>query len=74
MSFEERLRGAFSFRRNLHALFVPPEGHLRPLDGLRALSILADQTETDVREERGRCDEPHRGREQEGSNEDRVRH
>jgi len=40
MSFEERLRGAFSFRRNLRALFVPPEGHLRPLDGLRALSIL----------------------------------
>jgi peptidoglycan/LPS O-acetylase OafA/YrhL len=40
MSFAERLRGAFSFRRNLRALFVPPEGHLRPLDGLRALSIL----------------------------------
>lgn len=31
---------AFSLRRNLRQLFVPPEGHLRPLDGLRALSIL----------------------------------
>ncbi|MGD0525725.1 MAG: acyltransferase [Polyangiaceae bacterium] len=40
MTSAERLRGAFSFRRNLRALFVPPEGHLRPLDGLRALSIL----------------------------------
>jgi peptidoglycan/LPS O-acetylase OafA/YrhL len=40
MMSAERLRGAFSFRRNLRALFVPPEGHLRPLDGLRALSIL----------------------------------
>jgi peptidoglycan/LPS O-acetylase OafA/YrhL len=36
----ERLRSAFSLRRNLHALLVPPAGHLRPLDGLRALSIL----------------------------------
>jgi peptidoglycan/LPS O-acetylase OafA/YrhL len=34
------LREAFSLRRNLRALFVPPAGHLRPLDGLRALSIL----------------------------------
>ena len=40
MPFAERLRGAFSLRRNLRALFVPPAGHLRPLDGLRALSIL----------------------------------
>ena len=40
MPFEERLRDAFSFRRNLRALFVPPEGHLRALDGVRALSIL----------------------------------
>jgi peptidoglycan/LPS O-acetylase OafA/YrhL len=31
---------AFSVRDNLRALFSPPEGHLRPLDGLRALSIL----------------------------------
>ena len=35
-----RLRAAFSLRRNLRALFTPPSGHLRPLDGLRALSIL----------------------------------
>ncbi len=39
-SFRERIRAAFSLRRNLRKLFVPPEGHLRPLDGLRALSIL----------------------------------
>jgi peptidoglycan/LPS O-acetylase OafA/YrhL len=34
--------GAFSLDRNLRALFVPPAGpgHLRPLDGVRALSIL----------------------------------
>jgi peptidoglycan/LPS O-acetylase OafA/YrhL len=37
---EDVLRRAFSVRRNLRALFVPPAGHLRPLDGLRALSIL----------------------------------
>ena len=38
----ERLRRAFSFRRNLHALLVAPtgSGHLRALDGVRALSIL----------------------------------
>ena len=36
----DRLLGALSLRRNLRALFVPPETHLRPLDGLRALSIL----------------------------------
>lgn len=36
----ERLRSAFSLQRNLRILLVPPEGHLRPLDGLRALSIL----------------------------------
>ncbi len=35
-----RLRRAFSLRRNLGFLFVPAEGHLRPLDGLRALSLL----------------------------------
>ncbi len=35
-----RLRKAFSLRRNLRLLLVPPEGHLRPVDGLRALSIL----------------------------------
>lgn len=40
ITMEERLRRAFSLRRNLQLLFVPPEGHLRPLDGLRALSIL----------------------------------
>jgi peptidoglycan/LPS O-acetylase OafA/YrhL len=37
---QERLRRAFSIRRNLRLLFTPVEGHLRPLDGLRALSIL----------------------------------
>jgi peptidoglycan/LPS O-acetylase OafA/YrhL len=36
----EKWRRAFSLRRNVHALLVPREGHLRPLDGLRALSIL----------------------------------
>jgi peptidoglycan/LPS O-acetylase OafA/YrhL len=36
----ETWRRAFSLRRNLHALLVPRPGHLRPLDGLRALSIL----------------------------------
>jgi peptidoglycan/LPS O-acetylase OafA/YrhL len=44
----ERLLSAFSPRRNLRALFVPPAAktagatgaHLGPLDGLRALSIL----------------------------------
>ena len=35
-----RWRRAFSLRRNLHALLVPRSGHLRPLDGLRAISIL----------------------------------
>jgi peptidoglycan/LPS O-acetylase OafA/YrhL len=40
ISMGERLSRAFSLRRNLRMLFVPPEGHLRPLDGLRALSIL----------------------------------
>jgi peptidoglycan/LPS O-acetylase OafA/YrhL len=35
-----RLRRAFSVRRNLRLLLVPPEGHLRPVDGLRAFSIL----------------------------------
>ncbi len=31
---------AFSIRENVRALFTPPEGHLRALDGVRALSIL----------------------------------
>jgi peptidoglycan/LPS O-acetylase OafA/YrhL len=35
-----RIRDAFSVRRNARRIFVPPEGHLRPLDGLRALSVL----------------------------------
>ena len=35
-----RLSRAFSLRRNLRALFVPPVNHLKPLDGLRALSVL----------------------------------
>ena len=39
MTFD-RVRAAFSLRRNLTSLFVPPAGHLRPLDGLRALSVL----------------------------------
>jgi peptidoglycan/LPS O-acetylase OafA/YrhL len=34
------VRAAFSLRRNLARIFVPPPGHLRPLDGLRALSVL----------------------------------
>ncbi len=34
------LRRAFSLRRNLRFLFVPAAEHLRPLDGLRALSVL----------------------------------
>jgi len=34
------LRQAFSLKENLHALFEAPTGHLAPLDGLRALSIL----------------------------------
>jgi peptidoglycan/LPS O-acetylase OafA/YrhL len=32
--------GPFSLRRNARALVTPGPGHLRPLDGLRALSIL----------------------------------
>ena len=36
----DRLHAAFSVRRHLRALFVPPDTHLRPLDGLRAISIL----------------------------------
>ena len=36
----ERVTRAFSIRRNLRLLLVPPEKHLRPLDGLRAISIL----------------------------------
>jgi peptidoglycan/LPS O-acetylase OafA/YrhL len=35
-----RLRAAFSLRDNVRRLLVPPEGHLRAIDGLRALSIL----------------------------------
>ncbi len=35
-----RLRRAFSLRRNLRFLLVPAADHLRPLDGLRALSVL----------------------------------
>ncbi len=37
---ESPLSRAFSLRRNVHALFSPSQTHLRPLDGLRALSIL----------------------------------
>ena len=37
---ETRLAEAFSLRRNARALLTPSAGHLRPLDGLRALSIL----------------------------------
>jgi peptidoglycan/LPS O-acetylase OafA/YrhL len=40
VAFRERLRAAFSNRENLRALFVRDAGHLSPLDGLRALSIL----------------------------------
>ena len=36
----DRLWRAFSLRRNLHLLFVPPQSHLRPIDGWRAISIL----------------------------------
>ena len=35
-----RVADAFSLRQNLRRLFVPPTGHLSPLDGIRALSIL----------------------------------
>lgn len=35
-----RLRAAFSLRRNVARIFVPPAGHLGPLDGLRALAVL----------------------------------
>ncbi|RYE93777.1 MAG: acyltransferase, partial [Myxococcales bacterium] len=35
-----RLRAAFSPRATAHALWSPPARHLRPLDGLRALSIV----------------------------------
>ncbi len=35
-----RLDRAFSLRQNLRLLLVPPASHLRPVDGLRALSIL----------------------------------
>src|SRR5262249_41940158 len=34
------LERAFSIRRNLRLLFVPSEGRLGPVDGLRALSML----------------------------------
>lgn len=40
MTTAERILGAFSLRSGARALFVPPEGRLRPLDGLRAISIL----------------------------------
>ena len=39
-TWARRLEEAYSLRRNLRALFLPPATHLRPLDGLRALSIL----------------------------------
>ena len=39
-SSSERLRRAFSLRAGLATLFVPRADRLRPLDGLRALSIL----------------------------------
>jgi peptidoglycan/LPS O-acetylase OafA/YrhL len=39
-SLGRRLAAAFSLRAGLHALFVPAAGHLRPLDGLRALAIV----------------------------------
>jgi peptidoglycan/LPS O-acetylase OafA/YrhL len=35
-----RLKRAFSVRRNVRLLFVPTSDRLRPLDGLRALSVL----------------------------------
>jgi peptidoglycan/LPS O-acetylase OafA/YrhL len=37
---ESPLARAFSLRRNARALVTPSQTHLRPLDGLRALSIL----------------------------------
>lgn len=37
---ESPLSRAFSLRRNARALVTPQAGHLRPLDGLRALSIV----------------------------------
>lgn len=40
VSLRERLGRAFSLRRNLRSLFVPPQSHLRPIDGWRAISIL----------------------------------
>jgi peptidoglycan/LPS O-acetylase OafA/YrhL len=40
MRFPEHPAEAFSLRRNLRDLLVPPRGHLLPLDGLRALSIM----------------------------------
>ncbi len=40
MVIGERIRLAFSLRRNLRRLFVPGREDLRPLDGLRAISIL----------------------------------
>ncbi|HRI62739.1 MAG TPA: acyltransferase [Polyangium sp.] len=39
-SFGARLWRAYSFRRNLRNLVQAPDSHDRPLDGLRALSIL----------------------------------
>ena len=40
MALPARLADAFSLRKNARRIFIPPEGHLRPLDGLRALSVL----------------------------------
>jgi peptidoglycan/LPS O-acetylase OafA/YrhL len=37
---ESGLARAFSLRRNVRALVTPAQTHLRPIDGLRALSIL----------------------------------
>ncbi len=34
------VRAAFSVRRNIARIFVPPKGHLRPLDGIRAFSVI----------------------------------
>jgi len=39
-SFLSRLWRAFSLRRNLRSLVFAPDSHERPVDGLRALSIL----------------------------------
>ena len=36
----DRARAAFSVRRNIARIFVPPKGHLRPLDGIRAFSVI----------------------------------